>query len=1106
MLVKESQIAKELGHTYFERGVKYFKQQRVTLVEYGKDHAAASVQGSGNSIYRVLVRLENDAYGQSIEGECSCPIGYNCKHVAATLLAVNERSQAPTQQDTNSGHYSVHSPEETLDFDVRRWLAQLVDTATEETTRESANQVSVLYLLQHNHMNGNVCVNVIQARTLKSGEYSKKTQRYNINAAFNQSKPAAFLTKADLAIFKRLLWSRWDSVLPLTEETGADALQRILATGRAYWESPQGPKLFEGAPARAEFQWRVDKEGGQTLEMVPSHLMMVATDPIYCINTSTGECGQLLSELPPSVLATLNRAPRLSPDQAGKVRSLLEQRLPSARLPMPIEIAIEKDIKVRPQVHLTLGAASPSQAGYFPFRTNHTDIPCARLEFSYRDVRVPYHSDIEQVITHKDSTHLIIPRDFHAEETALCKLRILDMRPLNTIESYPPVDEAHQMDLSFQSVGEWHGFAQYGIALLEKQGWIITIEEDFPFQYLNTEVEDLSWYSSLEESDSDWFDFDLGVEIGGERINLLPVLYNLIKDAPEEWELQTLADYPGDSDVLLQVAPGKWIKLDVERVRSLLGSLIELYDHDPLVNDKFRLDRGQVGQLLAINDAMTSVGLRWLGADKLTRLIDRLKHQEQMSHVCPPDWFNATLRDYQQEGLNWLGFLREIEMGGILADDMGLGKTIQALALLSVEKAQGRMDRPCLIVAPTSLMSNWRKEAEKFAPELKVLVLHGPQRAGRFERIADNDLVLTTYPLLSRDSEYLLQQNYHYLILDEAQTIKNPKAQATQLVHRLEARHRLCLTGTPMENHLGELWSLFNFLTPGLLGDDRKFNTLFRTPIEKKGDIERQRLLSKRIKPFMLRRTKQEVATELPEKTEIQRTVLLEGKQRDLYESIRVAMDNKIRDAIAKKGVKRSHIEILDALLKLRQVCCDPSLLKLDSSRKVKSSAKLDTLMSMLPSLLEEGRKILLFSQFTSMLGLIEAQLDKAGIEYIKLTGATKDRDTPVSRFQNGEVSLFLISLKAGGVGLNLTAADTVIHYDPWWNPAVENQATDRAYRIGQDKPVFVYKLITEGTVEEKIVELQKQKQALADNLLADKAEKFTFDEEELRKLFAPVE
>ncbi|ABC33614.1 Superfamily II DNA/RNA helicase, SNF2 family [Hahella chejuensis KCTC 2396] len=1106
MLVKESLIAKELGHTYFERGVKYFKQKRVTVVEYGEDHASATVRGSGDSAYQVLVTLENGAYGLRIEGECSCPIGYNCKHVAATLLAVNERSPVAAQKDTRSDHIPSHHPDETLDHHVRRWLDQLVDTTTEKATPDSATQVSVLFLLTRNQMNGNVCVNVIQARILKSGAYSTRTQRYNISAAFNQSKPAAFLTKADLAIFKRLLWSQWGSDLPLTEESGAEALQRILATERAYWETPQGPKLFKGAPAQAEFEWRVDREGGQTLEMVPSHLIMVATDPIYYINTHTGECGQLHSELPPSMLMTLNRAPRLSPVQAGQVRSLLEQRLPGARLPKPKEIAVEKDTKVKPQVHLTLGAASPSQAGYFPYRTSQADIPYARLEFSYRDIRVSYDSDIQQVTTVKDNTHLIIPRDFLVEETALRKLRTLDMRPLNTIETYPLVDEAHQMDLSFPSFGEWHGFAQYGIPLLEKQGWHITIEEDFPFQYINTDVEELSWYSSLDESDSDWFDFDLGVEVDGERINLLPVLCNLIKDAPEEWELQTLADYPGDSDVLLQVAPGRWIKLDVERVRNLLGSLIELYDHDPLVNDKFRLKRGQVGQLLALNEAMASVSLRWLGADKLTRLIVRLKQQEQMSHVFPPDWFNATLRDYQQEGLNWLGFLREIEMGGILADDMGLGKTIQTLALLSVEKAQGRMDRPCLIVAPTSLMSNWRKEAEKFAPGLKVLVLHGSQRAERFERIADNDLVLTTYPLLPRDSEYLLKQDYHYLILDEAQTIKNPKAQATQLVHRLEARHRLCLTGTPMENHLGELWSLFNFLTPGLLGDDRKFKTLFRTPIEKQGDLERQRLLSRRIKPFMLRRTKQEVATELPEKTEIQRTVLLEGKQRDLYESIRVAMDKKIRDAIAKKGVKRSHIEILDALLKLRQVCCDPSLLKLDSARKVKSSAKLDTLMSMLPSLLEEGRKILLFSQFTSMLGLIEAQLDKAGIEYVKLTGATKDRDTPVNRFQNGEVSLFLISLKAGGVGLNLTAADTVIHYDPWWNPAVENQATDRAYRIGQDKPVFVYKLITEGTVEEKIVELQKQKQALADNLLADKAEKFTFDEEELRKLFAPVE
>jgi SNF2 family DNA or RNA helicase len=310
-----------------------------------------------------------------------------------------------------------------------------------------------------------------------------------------------------------------------------------------------------------------------------------------------------------------------------------------------------------------------------------------------------------------------------------------------------------------------------------------------------------------------------------------------------------------------------------------------------------------------------------------------------------------------------------------------------------------------------------------------------------------------------------------------------------------------------MENNLEELWSLFHFLSPGLLGDQRQFKRVFRTPIEKQGDEDRRRLLARRVRPFLLRRTKAEVAAELPEKTEIVETVDLDDPQRDLYESIRVAMDAKVRAEIASKGLARSHIMILDALLKLRQACCDPRLLKVEGASKVKSSAKLERLMDMLPELVAEGRRVLLFSQFTSMLSLIEESLRRTGIDYVKLTGQTRDRKTPVDRFQSGEVPVFLISLKAGGTGLNLTAADTVILYDPWWNPAVERQAMDRAHRIGQDKAVFVFKLVTAGTVEEAILTLQARKQALADGLFDPEAETGAMlTSEDIDLLFQPIE
>ena len=340
---------------------------------------------------------------------------------------------------------------------------------------------------------------------------------------------------------------------------------------------------------------------------------------------------------------------------------------------------------------------------------------------------------------------------------------------------------------------------------------------------------------------------------------------------------------------------------------------------------------------------------------------------------------------------------------------------------------------------------------------------------------------MTTYGVVARDLDRLKRQHWHLLILDEAQAIKNPDGKATRAVCALQAGHRLCLSGTPVENNLGELWSQFAFLMPGLLGDRKEFARRYRTPIEKRGDATRAKLLMRRIRPFLLRRTKEAVARELPPKTEVVVRIELEREQRDLYETIRLSVSETVRAALAASGLSRNAITVIDALLKLRQVCCDPRLVKLPAAAAVRESAKLQALADMVEEMVPEGRRILVFSQFTTMLDLIKVRLEEAGIPYVELTGRTLDRALPVNRFQNREVPVFLISLKAGGRGLNLTAADTVIHYDPWWNPAVEDQATDRAYRIGQDKPVFVYKLIAADTVEERILDLQRRKGSLSD-------------------------
>ncbi|MFI0348824.1 MAG: DEAD/DEAH box helicase, partial [Chthoniobacterales bacterium] len=522
----------------------------------------------------------------------------------------------------------------------------------------------------------------------------------------------------------------------------------------------------------------------------------------------------------------------------------------------------------------------------------------------------------------------------------------------------------------------------------------------------------------------------------GEKINLLPVLQKILKKLKSQQlssPSQTTQDLVNKEieSVFAELPNGRYIKLPAERLRNILNIFIELYDSESLSDDnKLRLSKLHAVRLQELEHAMGAAQLRWIGGERLRQMGKKLSQFSGIETIQAPSEFKGELRPYQIEGLSWLQFLREYDLSGILADDMGLGKTVQALAHLLVEKKSGRMQQPALIVAPTSLMFNWQMEAERFAPDLKVLLLHGALRKNLFEEISSHDLILTTYPLIARDKEVLLKQNFHYLILDEAQYIKNAQTKAAQIALQIKTNHRLCLTGTPMENHLGELWSLFHFMMPGLLGEQKQFTRLFRTPIEKHADYERRAHLNRRVAPFLLRRTKDKVMEELPEKVEMVRHIELDGPQRDLYETIRVSMQKKVKEHVAQLGLNRSHIFILDALLKLRQVCCDPRLLKISAAQKKREhSAKLDFLMSLLTELLAEGRRILLFSQFTEMLALIEKELHEKKISYVKLTGQTQDRKTPVEQFQKGGVPLFLISLKAGGTGLNLTAADTVIHY-----------------------------------------------------------------------------
>ncbi len=688
---------------------------------------------------------------------------------------------------------------------------------------------------------------------------------------------------------------------------------------------------------------------------------------------------------------------------------------------------------------------------------------------------------------------------------------------------------------------DFAAFWANALPLLQAAGWAIDVQPGFAHAAQAV----VAWHIQLQPCQlaplgqprgmGSWL-LSLGVTLqtrdGSETLDLVPLLARLLKHDRRWTNADALGQIADDALIRLHAPGGRLIDAEAAPLKAITRAMLDLLTTPrrkvdaPLLLSSWDAER--LALLRAgLKDAMAShpsarrdwllqgdTGLQWL---------DTQASSGPPPAVPPPPGLGITLRPYQQDGLAWLQHLRQRSLAGILADDMGLGKTAQALAHLLVEQQAGRLDIPALIVAPASLIFNWQAEAARVAPALRLLILQGPRRNADIARIPQAHIVLTSYPLLWRDAMALQAQPWHLVVLDEAQMVKNAGSRTATAARRLNARHRLSLTGTPMENHLGELWAQFHFLLPGWLGDARTFQRDWRTPIEKNAETQRARLLAARVRPFILRRKKSEVATELPALTEQIHRVALTGHQRTLYETVRLAADEQVRRVLARQHFSGAMVSILDALLKLRQVCNDPRLLDSPGAGELagpdigagqvnagppqvdllplggadaakrrpwglqdSSSAKLAWLRETLPTLVAEGRRLLLFSQFTRMLRLIEPELQALGLTWLTLTGdtPTAQRGARVAQFQTGTVPIFLVSLKAGGVGLNLTAADTVIHIDPWWNPAVEQQASARAHRIGQDKPVTVYRLVVAGSIEEKLLALQARKAALAEAVL----------------------
>ncbi len=1062
--ITQQDIFSSFGRNIIEEGTHYFKASRVINCEFQNDKniLIGNVKGSADDPYQTSASIKTSNKGSFIiHSTCNCKVGWNCKHAVAILLA-----------------YQANTPNYNIENNYQTWFESLQRLINKKKTTRTSSVYKGYFRLffdktSYNHSFDYIKIEYGSVRFLKTEQQYSFSKKDLISVIENETWMENFkwVEPEDITILQLLLAKegRITKLEKTTISTEHDqlALQKILQTKRCFWETLDLP-LCEGSEQQLHIRWQLSKSKSESkseselkqltlsLENSKDWLLIPTPDPYY-LDKKSGNIGLISCEFDADWILSLLQTPPLAKKQCEHFTQEISLQFSQLSLPNPVQYQSKK-IDDPLCVVFTLSEKIIKKQSIF----------VARLCFYYGDLLLnPSVSDNPTRTEYMlDNEIVTITRQIEQEKLALSEFDQLCLLDANIYDPQNAYSEQLLGILSPDSGGtqqfQWLSLLTAHKTRLEVLGWQFQIDSNLNLQSENIESIDIE----IEEQ-GNWFDLGVSVEIEGTHIALLPLLLEWLNNN-EEW-------HQNDFDILLAQANGRPLRIKRSSIQSILSILQEL---GKVNNGMLKLPKNQavlLTQLPEINN--------WIGGENIHQLAEKLSNFTGIKHVEPPKNLNATLRDYQQTGLNWLIFLNNYGFSGVLADDMGLGKTIQALAYLLYKKEQGLLKDPAIVICPTSLVSNWINETDKFTPDLNVLVLHGSSRHENFSRMASFDLIITTYPLISRDFTTLTLQHFSDLILDEAQMIKNPLSKMTKIIKQLNAQQRLCLTGTPMENHLGELWSLFDFLMPGFLGAYSTFNRVYRKKIEGEDNLQMQQWLIQKTRPFLLRRTKDEVVKELPAKTKIIHKIVLPNEQRTLYESIRLTMEEKVRYLLKEKGMALNRIEFLDALLKLRQVCCDPQLVKLEHAKNIKSSAKLEFLMKIVPEMIEEGRRILIFSQFSTMLGIIGNALKDANIDFVKLTGQTKKRSEIIDRFQSMEVPVFLISLKAGGVGLNLTAADTVIHYDPWWNPAVENQATDRAYRIGQDKPVFVYKLICEHTVEERVLELQSRKQKLADNV-----------------------
>lgn len=1145
------------GQETWRRGVEYHNSGAVLFVEFEteEDLWFSEVEGSRSNIYEVEIpRTAKSAYDAS----CTCPVGPACKHVTAALLQIineGETSAALAMPPIISQSSRL----------VTAWLAE-VSAAAEAPPRVICTPVveglDLRFLLRVRGPYSHPRIIPTLVYRKKNGSISKrKPKQVDYRAFFDPEIRAASSTEA-LGWLRRLeLMSISDAAYRYSPAQSTSDLQdmapllaEIAKAGKLYYEDIQLPALRFEEAAAIKLSWTLAVDGTQAPYLClddETPTILIRTDPALWFSPAKGALGYAKLDLSPALLERLASAPPLRPDDLVVAEALFD-RLGVAKAYRPKPVQRKSLIGKKPQPYLVLsGVPGLSREkfrrryGYY-YNAPPLTVPALSLSFNYDGRLVP--ADGEKSFSFaKDAELWTLERDQAAEKSAIATLHragALEPRELTEIVVQqsnvpgilflrpPEAFDAWSLQEEFQERGKkrrkkraqyedsamvlsYGGGTLQGKTLpkstlefiaktlpdLQRQGWEIRLHPSWPIDKPATRSEVTARLSRTGSgfltldflASGDLGAFDLGPLVT-EIIRLLPLTQSGNLEPGFDLD-KALGPAPirlcvkGDEAVYIEPA------ILSEIIRGVLKHGAPLKPFHPAEAGRYRNLAGGVEDL----------GVTLLGDADLLASAQKLQRLGDRDPAPAPSSFHGLLRPYQLVGYRWMRDLHHTGFGGVLADDMGLGKTIEVLAFLTDLHLHQNNPLPSLVIAPTSVVSAWKKAADAFTPDLKVDVLHGLGRHGRLDSGDPCHVYITTYALLSRDIASLREQPWAAVIADEAQAVKNPASQTAKRLRELKVELRLAVTGTPVENSLNDLWSLFDWIVPGLLGNKEQFGKLYRAPIEKEGSAYAQARLNARTKPFVLRRTKAEVELDLPPKTEIIETVPLGKEQKILYESVRLARHAEVREIISAKGVQASQISIFAALLQLRQVACDPRLLK-SVTPASPGSAKFDRLFELLDALLSEGRRVIVFSQFVEMLKLIRAEVVARGWRHQWLDGSTTRRDKVVDAFQKGEAELFLVSLKAGGAGLTLTAADTVILYDPWWNPQVERQAMDRVHRIGQDKPVFTYRLVAEGTVEQTIHELQAKKQAISDALLdGGSTSGAALTQEDLDALFKPL-